>query len=542
MSNRSLEYQAKFRAETSELQRAQGELKKTGQEMRGLGMAAGGFVTMSSGLRDALRGNAQGLVTMAMGAGMAWRAISNLHPVLKLISVAMAAAAIAQSIFSARQKQATEEAERLNATLKSLGLSVSEVERHQRVFSGYAKDIKEFRDAADSATDSMQRFLSALKSVRDARLQVSLSGIDLDEAEELAQPGLTSGGRSAIQSRHARRRLDARLEAERDQHRIDSEMISQERGRRESELSSLDEEGRMLQKDVAGSATAFRRAVETPSVMGALPPELKNLVNEMAGRKDGDRQLAERGGMILEGAARGGLSPDQLGPLSDAFKGFRGAVDRQADFGRALPGRRDALLERGIELEAMQTASDQRLRASEQGIMAQRDMIDISDRDREVESRRNARRAVSRYRFDQLEDEERLGIVEGAMERTRRRMGSAGISPEDRDRAATQLVEQARERDSIQGRLQASAERQAADEARAAERREGIEDQVSRHQESIEEIGSRRTVQDVGLLDMFRHMYDVQGGRNPDEIAAEAAKQTADHMRAVRELLEELKR
>lgn len=563
MSN-TLEYQARIKADAAELKKAQAELQKTGLAMSSVAQAGAGMTMAVTGASGALRGNVGALMQVAMGAGMVWQAFANLNPVLRLITIALGAASVVFNLFNRRQKEAEQQAEETKRSIDQLGLSMSDLDRHQQGVRDAADSFDRIERAATNAAAAIQRMHDAQLNFNRAASQATLSRIDHEEAVALADPNLTPEDRRRIQRDAAQQRAEehrAAIEKEQEiKDRSFQSSITEVDRQRESDQARL----AMLDNNVNQAESQFQGLRD--SIAADIAGEQLDPSEIRRRRADGSMTFQESHDMRLRrnqadrfagewnnSPGRALALPYATEHLTDDRKnqisGFSQAVtsarrDREA-FQADMPHREEERLNRISELEEdrrrqaeeRSTAEtridtglvtlDSRHAAERKAEQEQEDASRKAEQEAVDRANRTAGQAERRYRFDQLDDGQQREIVEKAIERTRDKI--AGSEGEAQAAHRMDLVAQLRERDQISGRIDSDEERAAADQAGRA----------GRHLEAIDQIRNSVSTRDMGLRDVFEHMNAVKSGQNPDEIVARNTQAIEEHMAAVKALLEE---
>lgn len=196
------EYRGKIviEADTAQVQSASRSVGRLSDGMFGLQ----GVVRGSGQL---MKGNALGLVDLAMGARIAWMAMSNLHWGLKLVAIALSVATpfIGKFIQSFRK---TEDIEAFEKKLKRLGLIDTDLEKLNKALKRNADELKATKENAEAAADAYDRLLQAQRAVASIRQGIESDKLDLEERKALAKPGLSDADRRGIQTSFAKERVD----------------------------------------------------------------------------------------------------------------------------------------------------------------------------------------------------------------------------------------------------------------------------------------------------------------------------------------------
>lgn len=531
MSNKnSVEYQSRFRADTSELEKANRKLKETGREMNAVAQGASALAITTSGLRDVLRGNASGLVSVAYGAGLAFRAFSQLAAPLKVLGVALAVASAAQLAFTARKRAATKAAEELVQKLNDLRIAQDALATVKDNHAAQTEALRQVTRAAEAAANAyVQLRLAQQASVQAGHASVR-AGLDLEEVTALSNPNLGSAQRRDIQ----RQFIDRRAELEKTQ-------------AQEAALSKdnvLDAERSQLRAEARGDAGQIQNLSDAVAeAKNALVEEVASAL--MKDRGAGGEAIAKtfraRAGRDLDGAMKDVapyLTTDQASQASGLIGNVR---DRERDLDRFSSDASARAVDRAARDAALLSEqadirrdAESRVAGAEATRVAARAGLDREEAAEKIEEEKRvraaqqvARRDIAQYNYDKLGEEEQLGVVDRAIERTRKALGRDDLTDIDRAGLQSRLVEQMRERDRVKGGI---------------ESRDGAaEAQVSRLQSNIEALVASRHERDVGIRDVFQHMYDVKGGKNPDEIAAQNSILIEQHTKQIAELLESLK-
>lgn len=572
MGYRNLEYQSRFRADTSELRTAQKELQQTAHATYSLSRSASALAITSSGLRDAMRGNATGLVSVAYGAGLAMRYLANLNPLLRAAGIALAVAAAAQVVFTRRQEEAKTKAEAAARAVDALGLSLSDLQRHQEAGRDAAENFGRIEQAARAAAEAIGRMAAAQDAFNRASSSSAMAQINLDEARAL------SGAKTPEDKRNIRRQYaDKRLEEERRaadrEAESKREQINRERmtlvGSEALELERqqhLEERAKVAQglidkeRDKVAAGIAGRQRtkdeIEADLSIGgqrANPEAVRFAMLEEAKRHQQSESFRNAFDTDPEAALRdfaGQIGEEGVKAFEGLFQNRDAAAKAARDHVFDMQHNEDERRRRREEISKREEAIDPSRQAALDAAKARR----INDetalmREENAERERakaegklkqeaidqaqsSASQAERRYNFDQLGNEKQLEIVEKAIDRTREKI--AGSSGEAQAAHRMDLVDQLRERDRISGRIDRDAERDEAHHDR-------VKGGVSRLQSNIEALMSSRHERDVGLRDVFHHMADVKAGRNPDEIAAQNSILIEQHTKQIAELLKSLK-
>lgn len=440
------------------------------KDLTGTFMGLQGVLRGSSAL---MKGNASGMVDMAMGASLAWRTLSNLHPYLRIIAIAMA---VLPPIIGAVQKAfgKTTEIDDFTAKLKKLGLIEGDLDKLQRALKRNADALKTIKDNADSAASAYDRLLQAQRAVAAIRQDVAKTKLDLEERQALANPNLTEDQRRDIRKTFGERRID--MEAE---HEIEITSLSLDG--RKAELSGIgDEREQRKQQGIQLTRDAMASG-------GALLSEINRMM------RDGEASFDKKALESIERFSKGNLSElDKHNDLSKILTGLKAGADTkelESLFGAAKEARREERSfasrtdasnkmfdkrEGAVNLEI--AALEVKLGGGPDSIQAlaesKKSTLSAELSKEEVQERRRVMAAEGRYRYDKADPEQQMAYINRRLET----LSGTALSVEQRE----QRLELLKERDRVQEGMNRNTDRQAIDqasrEARVADARQGLSD------------------------------------------------------------------
>lgn len=523
----SLEYQVKTKADPSGLKQTQAEMKKTGDAMTAFGQAATGLVVASTGMTEALKGNVNGLISMSMGAGMAWQAMSKLHPALAVVSIALAVAAPLVAKLQEHFRK-TRDLDTFADKLKKLGLADSDLKKLEQGLKKTADALSLVRDNATTAADAFDKLLAAQKAVTDLRRGMEDEKLDREERAELANPNLSEQQRREIQSRYAQERVD--INATRRGEDIDARRnaISNDMQREQLKQRELDDSASTASSAAAKGLDNVMAQIEAVVEQGG---NLNSagyedfLLKAMKGDVSGALDKASLDKLFEDIPEKAKDAAQELKNMIDFATGKRdeaGAARSRADTNRAeMAPVLDAMQQEAKALfDEKGTLGDRA--AAEKALIAKEAAAEQARAEKSAVDSANA--ALENERFGKLTDPQKLDELNKKVEST----GKAAAAETDvvkKGQLIEELVQARGQRDSVAAGIEK-------DKAGRAEK-------IADHQEAIDDIRSARSTTAMDTQSVFQHMYDVKAGRSPDEEVAENTKAIKDHMEAVAKIMKE---
>lgn len=573
----NLEYQAKFKADTSDLSKAQAAIKQTGAQFLDLGKASGGLTVVLSNVRGALNGSITSLINMATGAGIAIQALMKLHPALAIISGLLAAGKVAFEVFNKRQEEAAEKAESAKRAIDALGLSVSELDQHLQRTKDAADAYERIQQAADNAAKAIRDMAAAQLSYNAAIAKADMANLDLDEAKALGG-AKTDEERRNIKRDFAGKRAEAQTKALNEEYRLKFEQNSNERAeivagakrdeedRRSVLMGNVSDASKSIDNILAGN---MRAELEVMPADSPYESEKRKQVKAIESKyaeyeairtafRENPHEAAQKYGSVL-----GETSASEIGGIIRSLDTHKKAL---ADFDAAAP-QRAADTAQKLQVNEMERKTLAANRGAA-GASIQKQLVDTTTgldaeaaREKEAAGEKEAAKAKARKasvdaardaasralesdRYELMTDEEKAEHLRGQVKETRSAIGinakAIAVENDPEKKAALQvqqgklvqdLVSQRSEGRSVTQRIDGDREKQQKD---AADRR----DSISQHQAAIESIRQSRHETGLDTRQAFNHLYAVKGGKNPDEKVADNTSKMAEHLAAIAKLME----
>jgi hypothetical protein len=394
---------------------------------------AQGFVGLSSvtrGVGMLLSGNATGLIELGAGARVAWLALRNLVPWVRVASIAFAVLTPVVG-FLIRQFRNSKDVETFGDKLRRLGLIERDINRLQRSLKANADALKANADNANAAANAYERFLQAQQAVANIERGVQQQRTDIEEQEALNKPGLTEDERRRIRADFEKRRVDEETEYR-------SKEIDRERNRIGNDLWQNTEDRKLVLAEKGEDENAMRQTLiqvladarKVSQAGGTVNRETKAQIIERAeaGDLEGALKLATVQRMFTDLPTKA---------AEEAAKQMKGSADAGQELLGEAQGRRatrqarlDALGEkdRAMQLEVVALFNEQKelsgLANSRKSVI---DQQLANDRD-EDESRATA--TENEYRFGKADPATQLGVLE----RVLKGLVGRDLTPEQRER------------------------------------------------------------------------------------------------------------
>lgn len=212
----------------------------------GMHSAYDGLRGVMAGTRQVFTQPIEGMLKIGASAGLAWRALSSVHPVLRVVSIAFMTLPpildrVIKHLMKGRDEVATFEAD-----LKRLGLVSSDLDRLEQSMRRQADALKEMRSEAKETADAYDRMVQAMTSVATLRAAMDGKKLDLEESIALAQTNDPSK-RAYIRADFAKRRVMAEDVAERDRIFRRSDELTREREGINRDVTERSEERKRLE-------------------------------------------------------------------------------------------------------------------------------------------------------------------------------------------------------------------------------------------------------------------------------------------------------
>ncbi|HMO52304.1 MAG TPA: hypothetical protein PKE26_11890 [Kiritimatiellia bacterium] len=568
----SLKYQADFVAKTDGLKQAQGEIKETGKQFGAIAQAGAGLGMAMSAASGAVRGNVGALMQLAMGAGIALRAISNLNPALRILTAVLFVGKLAYEAFTSAKEKAAQKAEEARRNIDALGLSISALDRHQRNVKDSAQIYERIEKAAERSAKAIRDMADAQIAYNTAVGNANQANIDLREAEELAG-ATTDEQRREIRGRYAVERNQASKETAQQEFELKKQAHLDER-RNIVETAARQETNQRAM--LGGNVTSAR--VEIADIIDQIAQEQTDALKPTSPYESERKKQSEawmekaaemdqmRKDFAADPRAAAEKYADQLtgkaGDLGGLIKALESHQSALKDFEDSAPERADDVSKKlaehavkgatiGQGLKAATDSADATLTREKTALSAEekaeqeRLAAVEKERGRRVnQAKDRAASAVAADRYDRMSDTDKADHLRGQANETQSALAinakaiAAEADPEKKAGLQIrqgQLIEELaatmKEGRSITGRIEKEKER----EGKETKRRD---DAISEHKKDIEEIRASRATTAMDTSQVFQHMYDVRGGKNPDEMVAANTKKIEEHNAAIRKLLE----
>ena len=571
--SKNLEYQARFKTDTGDLKKAQVEISATGTTLVNMGKTAGGLTMVLANMRGAVSGNISSLVNMAVGAGLALKSLASLHPAVKILSIALAAGKFAYELFTNKQEAAAKKAEEAKAAIDALGLSISALDQHLAKSKDAADAYERIQKAAERTATAVKDLTAAQIAYNQAVGKADVASLDLEEAIKLSNSSLTPDQTRDIKREYAGKRAEVEARTVEDDFKLKFEQNQKDRFDIESGAGAFERDNANLlqgniddaKKALADIVAANAAKVVSSEDFSALPMDQrwkarmqreKEVKEEFAAEPmKAQRKYAPAIGE--EGAGEIGDMVRTLNAHQKALSQFKaGESERQADTNRKLDvidvQRKEIGLARNAALDSIKTGlveTNAGIAAESRGEASNKAAADAEKhkaRDNAISAAgERARRAIETDRYDRMSDPEKAEHLRGKVKDTRSAIADnrAAIASEtDPDKRAAllgrrgQLVE-----DLVSQRKEGRSVVEKIEKQRDADNKVkgGVDNQVAEHRDAIEKMRHARSEQSVDAMQVFKHMYAVKEGRNPDETIADNTTQMADHLSAIAEILKE---
>jgi hypothetical protein len=264
------------------------------RQFKGFAQAAGGLMTVLVSSKAVMQGDATALISLASGASLAWRAVSNLHPALRVLAIAGTGIIAIWPKISQYFETSAQRAERLKKAFDEAGLASSGLDRARdrasRLEAALDRQVKAANRAADAWHDmkvAAAEYESAARSAASARIDAQLIQ-DLENAGD--SPRARAGAQATAD--YARAQLEYEASIAPSQQRVSAATAAQTRAQGEREAAGAG-------LGSARGVTAAARS-EYEAALFAITPYASSEADIQAGRNINPRDDASLGAYMSQ--------------------------------------------------------------------------------------------------------------------------------------------------------------------------------------------------------------------------------------------------
>jgi len=436
----------------SDLDRVGASAASSAKSFKSAAAAAGGVMTVFHGMKAVAQGDASALISVASGASLAWRALSNLHPALRIITIVGTVLVAIWPKIAQHFQTAAQRAEKFRKAMQEAGLAVSAYVRAQESAAKINATLDRQAKAAQQATTAWKNLADATAQYNSAQRSLESVNIDVQREQDIERAGDDPVAVAAAQHRSDLAKAGLAFDAATEQTRRERDEATRSVGDLETQAGAATTK--------LGAARGARRAAETDfgkALWAATPLADAGdiaVMTKMATAGNRDAFMATARNL---GADETTVSPEKLKALAAAYDALQGAVrDEETALGEAhlasetlMDARETLAVKTKAAAVAEDAATAQRSASVQLADINLRKAQRAAEKDLET-AEKEAADYKEQQRFGALTPDEQRAELDASIAQKQRDLEvMSGSDPSAKAKATRELTELRRRRDAI---------------------------------------------------------------------------------------------